>query len=422
MHGLGRIALLFLLCTAAACNRSEFSAPEMQGPAAMVDDAGQPRLWLLSKVEEQRMIAVGGGGRSRRLDWRTDTFFHFEVEAIDPVETSTLWKQRILSIGDPKAAGTKPSRIIGSAVDARLLGQDGDVVWLLVGDDPYALSAADGRVLVDSAKLQELNPSLKGLLPSEARYYGFDRGLVFTSADARMFVVRGPKHEAGEYAAPPPPTEALGRLKANGQHELVPMRPLGPPATRNAMLGGAWLGLYSDKEIEDLRNDEWGRKFHHPYSVHDEGRMARRSFWRGRVVTAQKFDDKFERLTDLASVAGAPTFLKGRFFDDPKTGAALALEAPAGLLVWHSTRIDDAGRLALARLDVNLKPLWDTELPFSETDIVRRVATWQVPGHLVIVGELQSTDDGGVTHRDPYLASVALADGKLRARQLNAKP
>jgi hypothetical protein len=40
----------------------------------------------------------------------------------------------------------------------------------------------------------------------------------------------------------------------------------------------------------------------------------------------------------------------------------------------------------------------------------------------VAIGELQFTDDGGVTHRDPWLASVDLASGKLVARQLNAKP
>ena len=422
MHEFGRVAtLLLLLLAAAGCTSTTFSAPDMQGPAAMVDASGTHRLWLLSKVEERRQVAVGGGGRRSSMDWRTDTFFHFDLEAIDPVETKTVWKQRILTIGDPKASGTKPSRVIGSSVSAQLLGQDGQVVWLLIGDAPYGLSVADGRVLVDPAKLQELNPTIKGLLPSEARYYGFDQGLVFTSADARMFVVRGPQHAAGEYTPPPPRTEERGRPQANGQFEMVPMKPLGPPATRSVVFGGGWLGLYSEKEIADYADDEWGRKFHYQYSVTDEGRMARRNFWRGRVATVHKFDATFERLMDPAAVAGGPTFLRGRFFE-AKPDVALVLEDPPGLLVWHSTRMDDAGRLALARVDENLKTLWDTELPFSETDLVRRVATWQVPGHIVIVGELQFTDDAHVTHRDPYLASIELDSGKLRARQLNAKP
>ena len=211
------------LMLASGCSNSVFEPPEMQGPAAMVESGGQPRLWLLSKQEEQRIVSVFGGGTRGTTNFRTDTFFHFNVEAIDPVSTKTVWRQRIATFGDPKAAGTKPSRVIGSDVDARLLGQDGDIVWLLIGDEPYALDAKDGHVLVDGAGIEAANPALKGLLPSEARLYGFDQGLVFMSADARAFVVRGPKHQAVAFA-PPPPQQPEMRLKPNGMPVIVPMR------------------------------------------------------------------------------------------------------------------------------------------------------------------------------------------------------
>ena len=97
----------------------------------------------------------------------------------------------------------------------------------------------------------------------------------------------------------------------------------------------------------------------------------------------------------------------------------MQLENPAGVLVWHSTRIDSAGRIALARLDESLQTVWKTELPLSETDTVRHLQTWPVAGHLVAVGELQ-TEDAGVTSRDEYLVSVDLATGKLQSRKLNA--
>jgi hypothetical protein len=96
------------------------------------------------------------------------------------------------------------------------------------------------------------------------------------------------------------------------------------------------------------------------------------------------------------------------------------LDDPESLLVWHSTRMDSAGRLALARLDASLKVLWDAPLPLSESDFIRRVPTWMVPGHVIAVGELQTQDDGGVTHRDDYLVSIELATGKVVSRQLNA--
>jgi hypothetical protein len=303
-------------------------------------------------------------------------------------------------------------------VSARLLGQEGTLVWLLIGDAPYALSAADGSVVVDAEKLQQANPALKGLLPSDATLYGFDHGLVFMSADARRFVVRGAEHRAVEYTPPPPAAQPEGQLLANGRHELVPMRPFGEEPTRQTTLGGQWLGLYSDKEAADIADDEYGKTLRYPYSVLDEGGTARRRFWRARIAEVQHFDDRYERLAELTPIEAAPTFLKGRFANGADR-QALQLENPAGVLVWHSTRMDSAGRIALARLDENLQTVWKSELPLSETDLIRRLQTWPVPGHLVVVGELQS-EDAGVTRRDEYLVSVELATGKLHTRKLNA--
>lgn len=411
------LVLIAALASLAGCSRSHFETPEMQGPAAMVDDAGQSRLWMLSKQEEVRQAGVGGGTRSS-VRWRSDTFFHFDLQALDPLTTKPLWKQRLLTIGDPEAAGAAPSRVIGSDVDARLLGQDGGVVWLLIGDAPFALSAADGSVVVDGEVLQRINPALQGLLPTEAKHYGFDRGLVLRAADARLFVIRGPEHTAVDYTPPPPPAAPEGRLRANGTREMVPMMPLlGEVPARQVMLQGKWLGLYSEKEAADAGNDEWGQKLTYPYSVHDEGALSRRSFWRGQIVAAQRFDDRFERLAELTPVAGGPTFLNGRFAKDPQTGAARVLDDPAGVLVWHSTRIDDAGRLALTRLDANLAPVWSTELPLSEADTIRRISSWHVPGHLVVMG-VQQLEEAGVTRRDPYLVSIDLASGAMQASKL----
>lgn len=404
-------ALLFL----GACSSSHLEPPEVQGPPAMVEDGGKPRLWVLTKQEEVRQVGVGGGGRRSGMDWRSDTFFHFSVQAFDPIAAQPLWTKRLVTYGDPDARGRAPSRVIGSAVGARLLGQDGDLVWLLVGDEPYAVNVADGNIVANPETLEKANPELKGLLPSEAKHYGFDRGLVLMAADARQFVVRGPAQKALAYTPPPPVSDyPEGRLQANGTRELVPMKPLGEAPARQVTLAGQWLGLYSEKEAADAADDDWGKNLRYPYAVLDEGKLARRSFWRAKIVTAQRFDDRFERLSELTPIAGAPTFLKGRFKTDPRTGEPLLLDDPVGVLVWHSTRIDDAGRLALTRLDADLKAVWKTELPLSETDIVRRVATWLVPGHIVIVGD-EDTHSAGVTSRESRLVSVDLKTGALRA-------
>jgi hypothetical protein len=400
------------------CTDSHFNQPQMQGRAAMVSDGELKRLWLLTKQEELRTVGVGGGGGRHSVDWRTDTFFHFAVEAIDPSTTKTLWKQRLRTFGDPDAKGAGPSRVIGSDVQAQLLGQEGPRVWLLIGDEPIAVDAHDGHILVDAAGLEAHNPALKGLLPSEARLYSFDEGLVFMSADARQFVVRGDGFAATAYQPTPRPSAyPAGQRLANGRIEMVPMMPIGENPTRQATLGGQWLGLYSEKEVADINEDDVGKTLRYPWSVLDEGAVARRTFWHAKKETVQKFDDKFERLADLEPVAGAPIFLKGRFVIDPASATPDQIGGKPGLLVLHSTRMDAAGRLSLARVDGELKTLWDSELPFSETDIVRHVWKWRVPGHLLAVGEKQYVD-AGVTHREQWLASVDLETGAVQSRPL----
>lgn len=415
LRGLLAAALLVLV----GCSKGDLKPVESQGPPAMVDDGGKPRLWILTKQEEVRQVSVGGGNRSSP-NWRTDTFFHFGVQAFDPLAAKPLWQKRLLTFGDPDAKGATPSRVIGSAVDARLLGQDGNIVWLLIGETPFGVDVAEGRVVADADTLQQTNPELAGLLPSEAKYYGFDQGLVLMAADARMFVVRGPDQKAVPYTPPPPTTAPEGRLQANGTRELVPTRPFGENPSRQVTLGGHWLGLYSEKEAADAGKDDWGRNLRYPYSVLDEGRLARRTFWRAQIITTQHFDDRFERLSELTPIPGAPTFLKGRFKTDPKTGEPLLLSDPEGVLVWHSTRIDDSGRLAMTRLDADLKPVWKAELPLSETDSVRQVATWLVSGRLVVVGELQATSDG-VRGRTQQAVTIDLKTGALQIMDLRGE-
>ena len=88
-----------------------------------------------------------------------------------------------------------------------------------------------------------------------------------------------------------------------------------------------------------------------------------------------------------------------------------------GLFIWHSTRIDDAGRLALTRIDAQLKPVWTTELPLSETSTVNQIGTWSLPGHVVMMGQLQTEKDG-VTSREPQLVSIDLETGAMKSTKL----
>ena len=418
----GAFALLAALLLA-GCGSSTFDPPEVHGEPLMVAGDGAPRLWVLTKVEESRQVGVGT--RSSRR-WRTDIYYHFELQAFDPATARPLWKRRLMTLGDPDAQNryTLQTRVMYSSVDGRLLGQDGDRVWLLIGDEPFAVAASDGAFVLDPAELQRKHAQLAGKLPSGAEHFGFDRGLVVMAADARQWVVRGAGASLEPYVpTPQPPAYPEGRLKANGMRALVPMYPIGEIPVRQVVLDGTWLGLYSEKEAADAGDDAWGDNLLYPYQVTDDGALARRTFWRADVVEDGRDDDRFERLANLTPVAGSATYLKGRFLKDPDSGlpgTALRLDDPAGVLIVYGTRMDDAGRLALARLDTTLAERWATELPLSETSIVNAVDHWHLPGRIVFMGQLQQERDG-VTSRTPYLASVDLADGTLAAWDMTAQ-
>jgi hypothetical protein len=407
-------AIAALLIALAGCSSSHLKPPEVVGPIALIDDAKTPRLWVLTKHEEVRTATALPSSRS---GWtRDDTFFHFDLKAFDPATARPSWTKRVLTIGDPDAHDDTPSRVLGSSAGGQLLGQEGQVVWLLIDSRPMALSAADGTVLADAAGIEQRNPALKGLLPREARYYGFDNGLVLTSADARRLVIRGPQLQAMPYVPTPAPAPAPDRL-ANGRERVVPTLPMGEVPARQVVLAGKWLGLYSEKEAADLANDPFGTRYRYPYSVFDEGSQVRRNFWRGRIAAGRRFDDSFEKVVDMAPIASAPTFIKGRFVKDRATGEPLLLGAPAGVLVWHSTRIDDQGRLAMTRLDTDLHARWTAELPLNESSIRNPVRHWQVADRIVLAGTWQRSENGAV-QREPNLVSVGLADGKWQAWNL----
>ena len=409
--------LLGLLLVLSGCRSSSFLDPaEVAGAPAMVTVDGKAHLWVLTKQEEVRQVGVGSSSRGSS-GTRSDTFFHFDLQAFDAATARPAWKRRLLSLGDDEASGMRASRVIGSASSGRLLGQDDGVVWLLMDGEPWAVSAADGQVLADAAGLQERNPVLRGLLPADERHYGFDQGLMLLSADARPFVVRGPDLQAAPYQAPKKPTPPPD-LNADGVPRIAPLEMPGEVPARQLILDGQWLGLYSEKEAADAAVDEWGDRYRYPSTILNEGSVVRRHFWRATITPTERLNERFDTLTDFRPVADSPVFLKGRFLKDLATGKPLVLSSPTGVAVWHSTRIDSDGRLAVSRLGVDLQPLWTTELPLSENSTSNPVTYWLLSDRLLVMGEMWWMDDG-VNLREPHLVSVDMRDGSRQAWSLS---
>src|SRR6185295_8122328 len=343
--GLGGLLLLFggIVVLFYGPMRSDFRPPERLGPAILVLHEEKPRLWVLLKQEKQRQASYGFGSRSTG-GWRSDTFYHFDLQAHDVKSTAPVWKARVLTRGDFGASGST-SRVIGSSADGRLLGQEGDTVWLLIDGKPVAVSAADGKVKATAATLQEKNAALKGMLPASADLYAFDAGLVITAADAQRWRVQGATLAAQAYQPPPPP-------KPPAPTRWVSSRPIGEPVVRLARIGDAWIGLYTDREAADALNDEFGRRFNEPFTVFNEGPLARRTFRRAGIGKTREFPEgRHHRLTELKPVDGSAGYLRGRFFHLPGTEQPLAMTEPVGALVQHQTRIDADGRVAITRVD-----------------------------------------------------------------------
>lgn len=420
---MGRLCLLGagLVGLLAACSSTRFEPPQVQGPIGLVQADARRQLWVLQKQEEVREVRSGTGGRRNSIaSLRKDTFFHFDVQAFDPENVQPLWKQRIVTYQDDEVTPGQvtPSRIIGSSVSGRLLGQDGSLVWLLVGSAPYALDAETGAIVHDPEGLQRLRPELSGLLPSEARLWAFDQGPVITLADARVVRLSGRDLQVQDHV-PAQASPAPVPLKANGTPRVAPLRLMTPLVRHKVMSEHAWLALYTDGEAADAVDDAFGDHALFPYSIDDDGSMARRTFRRIRLAPTQRFDETFLRIVEQVPVPDSPVLLRGRFVRDPATDAPVGLDNE-DFLVWHRTRIDDEGRLLLTRFGPDLVARWQTELPLTDGGTDLPVHAWQLDGHLVVHGVAQRVDDE-VRIREPHLVSVSLQDGKLSAWNLTAE-
>ncbi len=411
------IASLALVTLAlAGCSGTQFDPPDLHGAPLMASVDGKPVLLVLTKQEERRVTRTGGG-RNRSPTERRDTLFHFDLRAYDPVTATPLWRARLVTFNDPE----RSTRIIGSSTSGALLGQEGERVWLQIAESPSAVSVRDGTLLVDAGALEAANPELAGKLPSEARFYAFDAGLVVHAADARRWVVRGASLKAEPWSPRAPATESPP-LKANGMPKVIPLRPpLGEAPARLAKLDDRLIGLFSENEAADASNDPFGDRLAYSYSILDERALARRSFWTVQTAQAQRFDERFEQIRKLEPLEGSPVFLRGRFLKKLPGEEPLAAADPPGVLAWHSTRMDDAGQLALTRLDAALKPLWTAELPLSESGTANPVRYWLPGDHVVVLGEWSREIDHQV-RRASHLVSVSLRDGSMVAHNLTAEP
>jgi hypothetical protein len=374
-----------MLGTLAGCDTpGTLSPPARYGPPGMVTHGNEQRLWLLTKQEET---------------WRYtyQTLYHFALLGHDTRTAQQVWTKHLLTVSYKDG---------GYNATARILGQDGEHVWLFLHNQPVAVSSADGAVTADRERLESSNPELKGLFPAELQFYTYDGGLVVTTADARRYRVNAPGFKAHPYT--PASDDAFRRLSYmstqwNGGYQTKDF------LVRQGMLWGRWIGIHTEKEAADVGKDEFGRRLTDPTGGSDEGTLARRTFWTARIGKTRRFSEgSHDRLFDVTQVPGSADFLQGGFLVRAGTRQPLQLNAPDGALVLHRTRVDAEGQLALTRVDKDLHEQWKAVLPYTE--LTHR---WEWPDRILLMGKLEIGKPGASKQRESIVA-VNLQDGRMQ--------
>lgn len=372
---------------------SQWLPPHRVGPPALVATDDERTLWVLTRREERRHDLFDLGSWS---------VFHFDLHGHDARSAQRLWTRRLLSVADD--AG-------GRDALARILGPDGDVVWLLLNGQPVALASADGSVRAIGQAIVERNPGLAATWPSGDRSFTFLQGLVVITGDALRWHI-----DPGTFSA-----RALGAVDEEAFRRALFRSTqwnggwlTGDFTTRHLRAAdGSWIGLFSVREAADAVDDGFGSHAREPDRVFNEGNHARRHLHRATLGQTRAFSEgRHERLLTLEPIEPTPVFGQGGLLRDPATQKALQPDPEGGAVVLHRDRIDDQGRLMLTRLDPGWQTLWSTTLPIAELN-----NRWQLDQHVLLVGASPAPEASGVRLHE-RLIGLDLATGRWQSYTL----
>lgn len=367
--------------------------PRRAGPPALVQqNDADPQIWIVTEQEEHE--SVGGG----RHGVRTDTRYHIDLRSFDSRTARPLWTRRLLTRSEDDG---------GRAARGRILGQEGAVVWLFVADQPVAVAAADGAVRAGRGLIEEKNAALRGVLPEKLEHYAFDEGVVVTAADARRYRITADWLARAYAPRSDDHFRQIGFLATqwNGGQRTADF------LTRHGMVGGRWVGIYTDAEAADAGADGFGDHLKDSTKVRTDGTPVRRTLRSARIGQTKVFSEgSHPRLFDVAAVPGTADYVDAGFLVAAGTKSPLVLPDPTGLVVVHRTRADAEGRLALTRLGPDLRALWNAALPYDELQ-----NRWQLGDRLGLFGSFPVP---GETFGHEAIVVLDLKDGQVHTWDL----
>lgn len=352
-----------------------------QSAPLRTDQGGADRVHLLSAQSE---TVTGLAGRRSNTRPRRD-YLHVDLWAIDANTATLAWRKRLRTYEGEERQGR----------DLRgfdLLGVDGKTLWLTL-DGPLGVSLADGSVTADGARIDAKNPAMAGKRIDEPGYIAFGKhGLQLTLNDASQWRI-----DASDLSAAPRDTPVR-----DPQGILPPARSARGSSsafiTRALPIGERWLGVMTDEEARLYSNkpvipgrdpnerpgvmQQFLEENHVPAPLHAPKPQPYR-LWGARVVQVsaappdwpKNFPDKWGKrpqFSDYQMLPEAPPLLRaGLLHNGDQREQALWYRQPDSVLVLHSDKLGQEGRLQLTRISGPAgKPVWSTALPMDELQAV----------------------------------------------------
>lgn len=318
----------------------------------------------------------------------TYTDLLIDVWAFDAANAKPVWRHRLAT----QRRGVNMGR--------ELLGAQENILWVIEPDGLSGLSLKDGSLAADAAAIEAANPALKGLMPTEPRYYHFDAaGLAFRAADGRDWRLVGPglkvapQEEApkGDAAKAPLPGVTMRADIAGGNGTWV----FQSRGLHIGKVSPAWLGLMAAPEEKTFR-ERGGIGGVDP-------RYPRTKLWMAKVGSKPTFFGPKPVYSDFRALPEGPEYLEagllsrgGRTYEIP-----ILLFKPDSVLVLHRDRLGAGNHLKLTRASGPLgKPLWTADLPIDKLE-----AVMAGDGSVVLEGRREEPGPGRKTV-DAYAVSV----------------
>lgn len=270
----------------------------------------------------------------------TDLFV--DLWSFDAATAKPLWRRRL----ETKRNGAMTGR--------KILGADGDTLWLLLPSGLTAVSTHDGSPQADSRKIEAINSQLADRIPHEDRYFEFDvQGLKMTSADGRIW-----RLQAGSFQATPDNAPPKARPGISVPAYYAPNSTYSFLEYKLNIAGGRWLGLLTDKEAAAAR-EKGAANITDPWE-------SRRRLWGARGEKAKNFFGEYWKYKEYTPLG--PEFLHAGLLQtrDEKTSRLLLEPNPDSVFVLHRDRLGEQGRLQLTRVAGPAgRVVWHAALPLS---------------------------------------------------------